>query len=115
MTQVVEEKHALAQTKKIINSKLVTTIANSRDEHSIHTYSTNVDTHYDIKAPGFFNPLYTFVHAGDIVRVFRYENKKLNTYYEFIVYEVDTITKQVTMALLSEKNIQKAIITESKA
>ena len=76
MTQVVEEKRALPKSKKIINAKNITVIPNSRKEHCIYTYSTSVDTHFDIKDPDFFNPTYTFIEVGDIIRVFRYEKKE---------------------------------------
>lgn len=108
MTKVVEEKRALCASKKIINAKMVTVIPNSRAEHSIYTYSTDVDSHFDIKDPEFFNPTYTFAKAGDTFRVFRFENKELVTYYEFIIYNVDTINKKVIPALILEKNIRNA-------
>lgn len=108
MAQVVEEKRALTASKKLINAKLITVIPNSRAEHCIYTYSTNVDSHFDIKDAEFFNPCYTFAQVGDIFRVFRFEQGKLCTYYEFVVVEADKILKQVKMATLFEKNIQKA-------
>lgn len=110
MTKVVEEERALPASKKIINAKLVTVIADSRAGHSIYTYSTKVDTHFDIKDPGFFNPVYTFAMVGDMFRVFRFDNKDLINYYEFIVVEVDKIAKKVKMALINEVNVQNKII-----
>lgn len=107
-TQVVEEKRALVHSKKIINAKAMTIIPNSRNEHNIYTYSTDVDTYFDIKDPEFFNPIYTFALVGDIIRIFRFEQKTLVSYYEFIVTEVDKLTKKVKTVALSEKNIQKA-------
>ena len=108
MTQVVEEKRALNTSKKIINAKAITVIPNSRREHCIYTYSTDVDTHFDIKDPAFFNPTYTFATVGDVFRVFRFERKELVAYYEFIVTFVDTITKEVKVVTLVEKNLKKA-------
>lgn len=105
---VVEEERALTASTKIINAKLVTVIPNSRAEHSIYTYSTNIDTHFDIKDENFFNPLYTFIMVGDMLRIFRYEGDKLVTYYEFIITDVDKIAKTVTATSILEKNLQKA-------
>lgn len=108
MVQVVEEKRALSGSKKIINAKLVTVIPNSRAEHNIYTYSTKVDTHFDIKDPVFFYPTYTFATVGDIFRVFRFEKEELINYYEFIVTNVDKMEKTVKTVVLVEKNLQKA-------
>jgi hypothetical protein len=105
---VVKDERALPASKKIINAKLVTVIPNSRAEHSIYTYSTKADTHFDIKDEEFFNPLYTFIMVGDMIRVFRFEGETLVTYYEFIVTEVDKIAKKVTAVTILEKNLQKA-------
>lgn len=105
--KIVEENKSEMASKKIINAKLVTVIPNSRAEHSIYTYGTDADTHFDIKDPEFFNPLYTFILVGDIIRVFRYEGTKLCNYYEFIITEVDKITKIVKATLLLEKNLSK--------
>ena len=106
-TTVLKEEKALNASKKIINAKLITIIPNSRAEHSIYTYSTNVDTHFDIKDPDFFNPTYTFAKVGDIIRIFRFEGNTLMNYYEFVITEVDTITKKVKAVLLFDKNLQK--------
>ena len=106
-TTVVKEEKALNASKKIINAKLITIIPNSRAEHSIYTYSTNVDTHFDIKDPDFFNPTYTFAKVGDIIRVFRFEGNTLMNYYEFIITEVDTLLKKVKAVVLFDKNLQK--------
>lgn len=105
---VVNEEKALTASKKIINAKVVTVIPNSRAEHSIYTYSTNTDTHFDIKDEDFFNPLYTFIMVGDMLRIFRFENNTLMTYYEFIITDVDKIAKKVTAVPLIEKNLKKA-------
>ena len=104
---VVEEKRALTASKKVINAKMITVIPNSRAEHSIYTYSTNIDTHFDIKDPDFFHPTYTFIMVGDMIRIFRYENNTLVTYYEYIITEVDKLLKKVKAVLLTEKNLQK--------
>lgn len=106
-TTIVPEERALNASKKIINAKLVTVIPNSRAEHSIYTYSTNIDTHFDIKDENFFNPLYTFIMVGDMLRIFRFEGTTLATYYEFIITEVDKIAKTVTAVSLLEKNLKK--------
>ncbi len=106
--KIVEEKKATEMSsKKIINAKLVTVIPNSRAEHSIYTYSTSADTHFDIKDPEFFNPLYTFILVGDTIRIFRYEETKLVNYYEYIITEVDKIAKTVKGVLVFEKNLTK--------
>ena len=104
---IVKDERALTASKKIINAKLVTVIPNSRAEHSIYTYSTKVDTHFDIKDEEFFNPLYTFIMVGDMLRIFRFESETLVTYYEFIIIEVDKIAKKVTAVSILEKNLRK--------
>lgn len=108
MTQVVEEKRALPASKKVINIATLTIIPNSQAEHSIYTYSTKIDTHFDIKDPDFFNPGYTCLRVGDVVRVFRFEKEELISYYEFIVSFVDKINKKVKAVAIVEKNIKKA-------
>ncbi len=106
-TTVVKEERALNASKKIINAKLITIIPNSRAEHSIYTYSTNVDTHFDIKDPDFFNPTYTFAKVGDVIRIFRFEGNTLMAYYEFIITEVDSLLKKVKAVAIVDKNLQK--------
>lgn len=105
--KVVEDKRALQASTKIINAKLITVIPNSRAEHSIYTYSTNVDTHFDIKDANFFNPTYTFAKVGDMIRVFRFEGEALIGYYEFIILEVDKIAKTVKAVAIVDRNLQK--------
>lgn len=106
-TKIVEDQRALSASKKVINAKLITIIPNSRAEHSIYTYSTNVDTHFDIKDPDFFNPTYTFAKVGDMIRIFRFEGNTLINYYEFIVLEVDKILKTVKAVAIVDRNLQK--------
>ena len=106
-TKIVEDQRALSASKKVINAKLITIIPNSRAEHSIYTYSTNVDTHFDIKDPDFFNPTYTFAKVGDMIRIFRFEVNTLINYYEFIVLEVDKILKTVKAVAIVDRNLQK--------
>ena len=106
-TKIVEDQRALSASKKVINAKLITIIPNSRAEHSIYTYSTNVDTHFDIKDPDFFNPTYTFAKVGDMIRIFRFEGNALINYYEFIVLEVDKILKTVKAVAIVDRNLQK--------
>lgn len=109
MTQLIDEKQVTASTK-LINAKNVTIIPNSRAENCIYTYTTKVDTHYDIKNELFYNPLYTFVKTGDVLRIFKYEQDELSTYYEMIIMDVDKINKKVKVACLTEKNLKKCII-----
>lgn len=106
-TKVVEGNSALPRGTKIINAKLVTVIPNSRAEHNIYTYSTKVDTHFDIKSDEFFNPVYTFATVGDIFRIFRWEYDKIVMYYEFLIMNVDKIEKKVQTVLLTEKSFKK--------
>ena len=108
MTAVVEETRALPASKKIINIAYLTIIPNSQAEHSIYTYAAKIETHFDIKDPMFFNPGYTCLKVGDIVRIFRYEKEEIVNYYEFLVTKVDKINKKVQTVLLLEKNIKKA-------
>lgn len=106
MTTVVEGKKATST--KLVNAKLITIMPNSNAEHCIYTYGTKVDTHFDIKDPKFFNPLYTFFRVGDVLRVFRYEKEELVCYYEFICTNVDKLEKTVKLVSIIEKNLQKA-------
>ena len=108
MTTVVEEKRALPASKKIINIAYLTIIPNSQAEHSIYTYAAKVETHFDIKDPDFFNPAYTCLKQGDVVRIFRYEKTDIVNYYEFLITKVDKIAKKVQAVILTEKNIKKA-------
>ena len=105
--KIVEENKPEMTSKKIINAKLITVIPNSRAEHCIYTYSTHADSHFDIKDADFFNPLYTFIVVGDMLRIFRYDGDKLATYYEYIITDVDKIAKTVKGTLLFEKNLTK--------
>ena len=111
MTTVVDDG---ATSTKVLNPAMITTIPNSRAEHCVYTYRTDVDKHFDIKRPGFFNPAYTFLTVGDIIRVFRFEQSVLIMYYEFVATKIDKITKQVEVALLFEKNVQNNIIGKAK-
>ena len=104
---ITEDTKSWKKNTKIINAKNITIIPNSRAEHSIYTYSTRVDTHFDIKDASFFNPIYTFAMVGDIIRVFRYNQDELAMYYEFIVTKVDKICKKVEVVALTEKNLKK--------
>ena len=107
LPKIVEETKTSLASKKIINAKLVTVIANSRAEHCIYTYHATAESYFDIKDPAFFNPLYTFILVGDMIRVFQYEGEKLARYIEFIITEVDKIGKTVKAVLLFEKNLLK--------
>lgn len=110
-TQVVQDKKALRGTK-LINAKLVTVIPNSRAEHNIYTYSTKVDTHFDIRGDEFFNPVYTFATVGDMFRIFRFEQNDLAMYYEFLITNVDKLEKKVQTVVLTEKSIKKLVGTK---
>ena len=107
MTTVVEPKQTVASTK-LINAKLISTIPSTSADHCIYNYGTKADSHFDIKNPKFFHPLYTFFKVGDMLRVFRYEKDELVCYYEFICTGVDKIEKTVNMVSILEKNLQKA-------
>ena len=115
MAQAVEKEVVIEEPvstcTKLINAKLITVIPNSRAEHSVYTYHTEVDAHSDIMSADFYHPLYTFVKSGDILRIFKYDDKKeLKTYYELIVADVDSINKKVKVSLLNSKNIEKYIL-----
>jgi hypothetical protein len=107
MTTIVEPKKTVASTK-LINAKLISTIPSTSADHCIYNYGTKVDSHFDIKDPKFFHPLYTFIRVGDMLRIFRYEKEELICYYEFICTAVDKIEKTVQMVSIVEKNVQKA-------
>lgn len=107
MAQIVEETRALPASKKVININRMTIIPNSQAEFCIYSYRAEVETHFDLKDEAFFNPAYTCLRIGDIVRIFRFEKQILANYYEFIVTNVDKINKKVETITLVEKNIKK--------
>lgn len=107
MTQVVEEKRALPASKKVVNINKMTIISNSQAEFCIYSYKAEIETHFDIKDPIFFNPAVTVLRVGDIIRVFKYDKKDLTNYYEFIVTVVDKLHKEVKVVSLVEKNLVK--------
>ncbi len=105
MTTVVENK---TTSTKLINAKLISTIPSTSADHCIYNYGAKAETHFDIKEPTFFNPLYTFFKVGDTLRIFRYEKDELVCFYEFICTKVDKTAKTVQMVSVIEKNLQKA-------
>lgn len=108
-----KDENAFANAHKaqnVVNVSNVSTIANSNENHSIYTYSTNIDTSEDLKRPGFFNPAFRFLTKGDTVRVFQFEGEALTKYYEFIVMNIDSDNRVVTVAIITEKNLAKVII-----
>jgi hypothetical protein len=106
MTEIVAEERALPASKKVMNVATLTIIPNSRAEHSVYTYSTKVDTYFDIKDPDFFNPGYTCLAVGDIIRIFKFDQEELTNYLEFIVTKVDKLLKTVSATVLFEKTLK---------
>lgn len=91
-TTVNVEKEAVA------NIKNFTTIPNSIAEFCIYTYKAEYETCDQISRNGFFNSAYSFLNVGDTIRVFRFdESKKLSHILEYVVVDVDKITKQVSV------------------
>ena len=99
-----------ATVKRVINAVHVTTIPNSINEHNIYTYSTHVDTTQDIKRSGFFDPAFSFLTVGDILRVFQFEKKDLKKMYEFVVMSIDKDNRKVRVAIIAEHNLENKII-----
>lgn len=90
------------------NTKQFTTIPNSLAEFSIYTYKSETEELDDIVRAGFFNTAYSFLSAGDMIRVFKLDDDKNITHYiEYIVLAVDKINKQVEVSTVTLVNLTK--------
>lgn len=106
--QVTEE---VKEAEAVVNIKNFTTIPNSTAEFCIYTYKAEHETYTQILRPGFFNPAFSFLNKGDTIRVFRFSlDKKLTHFLEFIVMDTDKINKVVTVAMLSNSNLDKKVL-----
>lgn len=95
----------------VANPKNFTTIPNSSSEFCVFTYKAEHEAYTQILRPGFFNSAALFVNVGDMIRVFRFdETKKLTHFLEFIVMDTDKINRTVTVAAVSNNNLEKKII-----
>lgn len=104
--ETTEKKITVADIAAVANNKNFTTIANSNSEFCIYTYKAEYETYYQLVRPGFFNPAYSFLNPGDVIRIFRFESKtKLVGYIEVIVTDVDKVTKSVKVALIRSDNL----------
>lgn len=99
------------EMEAVVNIKNITTIPNSTAEFCIYTYKAEYETYTQVMRPGFFNPASSFLNKGDVIRVFRFDlEKKLTHYLEFIVMDVDKINRTVTVATLTNANVEKKVI-----
>lgn len=104
-----EEKQVPVEVDAVCNIKNFTTIPNSNSEFCIYTYKAEYESYTQLTKPGFFNPAYSFLNVGDTVRVFRFETgtpRKLTHYLEFIVVEVDKVTKEVFVATIANHKLE---------
>lgn len=109
--QMPEEQKPVVEMEAVVNIKNFTTIPNSTADFCIYTYKAEYETYTQITRPGFFNPAYSFLNPGDTIRVFRFDStKKLTHFLEYIVMYVDKIQKTVTVASLSNNNLEKKLI-----
>lgn len=103
-----EKQQVTVEVEAVCNNKNFTTIPNSNAEFCIYTYKAEYESYTQLTRPGFFNPAYSFLNVGDTVRVFRFETgtpRKLTHYLEFIVVEVDKITKEVFVATIGNHKL----------
>lgn len=104
------ETQLTLELEAVANNKNFTTIPNSTSEFCIYTYKADYESYNQITRPGFFDPAYSFLNAGDVIRVFRFEDKKLVNLLEFVVMEVDKTLRKVIVATLSNTNLERKVI-----
>ena len=109
-----EEQNAVVvnvEKEAVANPKNFTTIPNSSSEFCVFTYKAEYETYTQILRPGFFNSAALFVNVGDMIRVFRFDaTKKLTHLLEFVVMATDKINRTVTVAAISNNNLEKKVI-----
>lgn len=108
---VEQSTEEVKEAEAVVNIKNFTTIPNSIAEFCIYTYKAEHETHTQILRPGFFNPAFSFLNKGDVIRVFKFGiDKKLTHLLEFVVMDTDKINKIVTVAILSNNNLEKKVL-----
>jgi hypothetical protein len=108
---VDESPEVISEIEAVANIKNFTTIPNSVAEFCIYTYKAEHETYTQVMRPGFFNSAFSFLNVGDTIRVFRFDvDKKLTHLLEFIVMDVDKIGKTVTVATLTNNNLEKKVL-----
>lgn len=111
MAEKVEEQTVVIEAEAVANTKNFTTIPNSNSEFCIYTYKAEFESYNQIMRPGFFNTCVYFLNPGDVIRTFRLDlDKKVTHYLEFIVMEVDKITKNVVVAVTANHNLEKKVL-----
>lgn len=106
-----EQEVVNVEVEAVANPKNFTTIPNSNSEFCIYTYKADYETYTQITRPGFFNSAALFLNMGDVIRVFRLDNEKRLTHYlEYVVMHVDKINRKVTVAGISNNNLEKKVI-----
>lgn len=99
------------EIEAIANPKNFSTIPNSNSEFCIYTYKADYETYKQVLRKGFFNSASGFLNVGDTIRLFRFDlNKNLTNYIEFLVADVDKINKVVTVATISQHNIENKLV-----
>ena len=95
----------------VANIKNFSTIPNSNSEFCIYTYKAEFETMDQVNRPGFFNPAYSFLNVGDMIRLFRFDlEKNLTHYFQYVVVSVDKITKKVKVATVENVKIENRLI-----
>ena len=106
-----EEIGTVVEMEAVCNNKNFSTIPNSNSEFCIYTYKAEYETYNQLLRPGFFNPAASFVNVGDTIRVFRFDlEKNLTHLLEFVVVKTDKINRLVTVAGITNNNLEKKII-----
>lgn len=106
-----EEIGPVVEMEAVCNNKNFSTIPNSNSEFCIYTYKAEYETYNQLLRPGFFNPAASFVNVGDTIRVFRFDlEKNLTHLLEFVVVKTDKINRLVTVAGITNNNLEKKII-----
>lgn len=106
-----EVKEVNIEKEAVANPKNFTTIPNSNSEFCIYTYKAEYETFAQINSRGFFNSAALFLNVGDCIRVFRFDlEKRLTNLLEYVVMAVDKINREVTVATISNHNLEKKTI-----
>ena len=108
-----EEKKEIVDVEKeaVVCVTKMTTIPNSTAEFCIYTYKAETESYTQLCRKGFFNPAWSFLHPGDIIRVFRFNiDKKITHYFEYVVTSVDKVLHKVDVATIANHNLEKKSI-----
>lgn len=105
------QESPVVEMEAVANIKNFSTIPNSNSEFCVYTYKAEYETYTQLMRSGFFNPAYSFLNVGDVIRVFRFDlERKLTHYIMFVVIGVDKINHVVTVATVENHNLEKKIV-----